>query len=255
MTRSWPRCILISALALAAALAASPVLAQQRNFKRSAVDLPIKPVLARKVGDAVCFSGTFEGLKINVWDYSKAKPMPVPGLFRFGEQVMRSEPYVYVDQRLTAMTLLLSRHGREHEHWDEMHDFRLNIALEGWPTRLQAAGECPLRLTDRPIEGSRDSSEVNTAKLFCGIECDGGLMEVERVARTGDVIFRFDPRSGGLRMSGGCSGRQPYHVGGDAKPYDEELQKARKPISFRLTPMTGEACAAHRKATADGEGE
>lgn len=251
MASSWPRCILIPALGIAVALIVSPVPAQQRNPKGTAVDLLIKPLLARKVGDAVCFSGTFEGLKTNVWDYSRAKPVPVPGLFRFGEQVMRPEPYVYVDQSLTAMTLLLSRDGRAHEHWDEMHDFRLSISLEGWPTRLQAAGECLLRLTDRPIEGSRDSAQVNTTKLICGIECDGGLMEVERVAGTGDVIFRFDPRGGGLRMSGRCSGRQPYHVGGDAKPYDEELQKARKPVSFRLTPVSAEACAAYRKATAD----
>jgi len=200
-------------------------------------------LLAKKVGDAVCFSGTFKNLRVNVWDYAKAKAVPVPGLFRFGEQVMRPEPHVYVDQSLTAMTLLLSRDEREHEHWDEMHVFRLSISLEGWPAPLQAAGECQLRFTNRPIEGSRDSAGVTT-RFSCGIDCDGGLMEIARVAGTGDVMFRFDPRGGGLRMSTGCSGGQSYHVGGDAKPYDNELQIVRKSVSFRLTPTPADACAA-----------
>ena len=112
--------------------------------------------------------------------------------------------------------------------------------MQGWPAALQAAGECPL--------GSRAVDKAERTTLHCGIDCDGGGMEVERVAGTGDVIFRFDAGAGGLRMSGGCSGG-PYHVGGEAKPY--ELRKVREPVSFRLTPMPAQACAALRKMTAE----
>ena len=43
-----------------------------------------------------------------------------------------------------------------------------------------------------------------------------------------DVVFRFNPRSGGLRMSGGCS---PAAIMSAAMPslYDEEERAARKP--------------------------
>lgn len=250
MRKSGSRYVLIPAVCLAVTLAAGYVSAERPAG--AATNTLIKPLLAKKAGEAVCFSGIFDDQKVNVWDYAKAKQVPVPGLFKFGEQVMRPEPFVHVDQPLTAMTLMLQRDGREHEHWDEMHVFRLRISLAGWPTPLRAAGECIMRFTDRPVEGSRDSAAVVTTKFHCGIDCDGGLMEVERVAGTGDLTFRFDQRSGGLRMSAGCSGRQAYHVGGDAKPYDEELRKARKPVAFRLAPLRGKACAAFRKAMVSG---
>jgi hypothetical protein len=94
-----------------------------------------------------------------------------------------------------------------------------------------------MRLTDRPIQGVRDPAEIDTTTLRCGIDCDGGLMEVERVAGSRDVIFRFGAAAGGLRMSRGCSGGGTYHVGGAAKPYDAGSQKEHAPPSFRLRPI------------------
>jgi hypothetical protein len=248
---------LVAPVVYAAVVAyASPVEANRRRQTAPGADTLIKGVLAPKVDDAVCFAGGFEGLAVNVWDYDKAVPEPVPGVFRFGEQATRPRPHVYANQELTRMTLLLYRDDREHESWDEMHDFRMRISLLGWPDQLGAAGECPLRLSDKPIEGSRDLIARNTTTLYCGIDCDGGGMEVERVAGTGEVNFRFNPRGGGLRMSGGCS-HGAYHVGGDARPYDEELRKARTPVTFRLKPMPADACAEFRSATdrKDGGGQ
>jgi hypothetical protein len=236
------------ALMVAAALSVTPAFAEAPQQSSLPPDALIKSVLAKKAGDAVCFAGTFDGQKVNVWDYDKGKPVPVPGVFQFGKQVMRPEPYVYVDQPLTAMTLLVGRDEREHETWDEMHDFTMSISLRGWPDKLQAAGECPFRLTDKPIEGSSDVAARNTTTLYCGIDCDGGGMEVERVAGTSDVVFRFNPQSGGLRMSGGCSPGS-YHVGGDAKPFDEKERAARKPPpDFRLSRIPDAECDAFRKS-------
>ena len=239
----WPFRILASAGVFVAGSAAAS------EAKRTVPpDALIKSVLAPKIGDAVCFAGTFEGQKVNVWDYAKAKPVPVPGVFQFGKQVMRPEPHVYVDQALTAMTLLVGRDEREHETWDEMHDFTMSISLQGWPGTLDASGECPFRLSDKAIEGSSDIVARNTTTLYCGIDRDGGGMEVERVAGTSDVVFRFNPRSGGLRMSGGCSPGS-YHVGGDAKPFDEEERVARKPpLDFRLRRIPDAECDAFRKS-------
>jgi hypothetical protein len=181
--------------------------------------------------------------------------VPVPELFRFGEQVTRPEPLVHVDQELTRMTLLILHDDRElHKEgvtnfFDEMHDFRLRVSLKGWPEPLNAAGECSLLLADKPSDGSPHAFKATTSTLDCGIDCDGGRMSVERVAGMPDVTFRFDRAAGGLRMSGGC-GTGSYHVGGDAKPYDEALQKARKPpVAFRLSPMPQKECAAFRKKT------
>lgn len=205
----------------------------------------IRPLLAAETGGAVCFHGAFTDLKVNVWDYAKAKQVPVPGLFRFGEQVTRPEPLVHEGQEVRSMTLVLEHDGRQHEHWDELHTFRLAVSLAGWPAMLRAGGECLARFTDRAIEGAHDPASVTTTTLRCGIDCDGGLMEVEREPGSDAVVFRFDAH--GLRMTEGCSGRNSYHVGGQAKPYDEGSRNAHKPVSFRLTPMPASACSAARK--------
>lgn len=246
MDIAWFRYLLVSALSLTMALTAAPVAANQRAHVVQTRDQLIKPLLATKVGNAVCFSGTFKGAKVNVWDYSKSKLVPVPGLIQFGEPVMRPEPHVYVGQELRSMVLVLE-HDR-HEDWDEMHDFRLQITLKDWKAPLQAAGECPLRLRTRPNPGDGGPTVVNTTALWCGIDCDGGAIEVERVPGKGDVTFRFDASVGGLRMSQGCSDSEDYRVGGVAKPFEEQPVKAPEPTSYRLSPMPAEACAAYRNA-------
>lgn len=223
--------------ATALALVASTALAH---------DLPdtlIKPLLAQDVDAVTCFAGKFTDKTVNVWDYGRSKMVPVPGLFRSGEQVMRPEPHVDVGQHLTTMTLLLTRDDREHESWDEMHDFRLRISLKGWSKPLESAGECPFRAIAKRLEGSSETIEPNTDALFCGIDCDGGGMSVQRVAGTRDLIFRFTPLTGGLRMSSGCSGGH-YHVGGWARPYDDASRRTHVIAEFRLSPMPAKDCAA-----------
>ena len=203
----------------------------------------IKHLLAKKVGEAVCFTGQSTGLSVNVWDYAKAKQVPVPGLFRFGEPVMRPEPAVYSDQEVTSLTVLLYRDGRQHESYDEMHDFELQVTLKGWQHALSAAGECPWA---GPKKSRLFTDEPHPATLVCGIDCDGGSMRIERVAGTGDVIFRFDAAGGGLRMSSGCSAG-PLHAGGEARPFEPNERLVRKnPAAFRLRSMSKEACAAFR---------
>src|SRR5262249_47623276 len=90
-------------------------------------------------------------LKVNVWDYTKTKTVPVPGLFRFGKQVTRPEPFVHVNQELTRTTLLLLHDDRElskegvTDFFDEMHDFRLRVSLKGH--RMQGRFRSPLHPT------------------------------------------------------------------------------------------------------------
>lgn len=239
------RCVLISLLCL------GPQLARAADDAAPASDPAslIRPLLATRIGRAVCFEGRFEGLKVNLLDYSRTNAAPAPKLVIDGNEVTRPNPYVHADQELTAMTLLVHRDGRVHESWDEMHDFRLAFDLKGWPRTLWSAGECPLRRRDRPIAGSSMVIEANTDTLYCGIDCDGGGMSVERVPGTGEVLFRFATGSGGLRVSNGCGGGEPLHVGGPARVYDEAAPKEFHPVAFRLRPMPAKACRAFRKTS------
>jgi hypothetical protein len=246
-------------LQLLFALAGGIAFAGDDNSLPSSKGGAIKGVLAQSIGDAVCFSGSFRRLKVNVWDYTKTKIVPVPGLFRFGEQVTRPEPFVHVNQKLTRMTLLLLHDERElskegvTDYFDQMHDFCLRISLKGWPNPLNAEGECALLLKDKPTENSLQVWEGTGSTLHCGIDCDGGFMSIERVAGTRDLIFQFGSASGGLRMSNGCS-VGAYHVGGEAKPYREDYRMAQKaPVAFRITPMPQADCAAFRKETDRGD--
>jgi hypothetical protein len=226
--------------------AMEPAAAKESPAANMGPDGMVKDLLAQHVGGAVCFTGSFAGRAVNVWDYSKAKQVPVPGLFQFGKQVTRPEPAVSVNQEVMSLTLLLSRDGRKHESWDEMHDFRLKITLKDWGGALYSAGECPWSAADKPAEGTK----ANTSTLYCGVDCDGGGMEVERVAGTGEVVFRFHASSGGLRMSAGGCGYGQLHLGGEAKPFDAEDRRAEQhPVAFRLTAMPKKACRAFRKAT------
>lgn len=70
-------------------------------------------------------------------------------------------------------------------------------------------------------------------------------------ARGGDVRRDLPLRS---YKRGPAHVGRPYHVDRPAKPHDEALSKAHKPVSFRLTPMPAEACAAYRKATDGPDG-
>jgi hypothetical protein len=246
-------------LQLLFALAGGVAFAGDNSSPPSSKDGAIKGVLAQSIGDAVCFSGSFRRLRVNVWDYTKTKTVPVPGLFRFGQQVTRPEPFVHVNQKLTRMTLLLLHDERElskegiTDYFDEMHDFRLRISLKGWPKPLHAEGECALLLKDKPAGNSSQVWQATGSTLHCGIDCYGGFMSIERVAGTRDLIFRFDSASGGLRMSSRCS-VGAYHVRGEAKPYREDHRKAEKrPAAFRLTPMPQANCAAFRKETDRGD--
>jgi hypothetical protein len=246
-------------LQLLFALAGGVAFAGDDHSPPSSKDGAIKGVLAQSIGDAVCFSGSFRRPKVNVWDYTKTKTVPVPGLFQFGKQVTRPEPFVHVNQKLTRMTLLLLHDERElskegvTDFFDEMHDFSLRISLTGWPKPLTAKGECALLLKDKPAPSSSQVWEATGPTLQCGIDCDGGFMSIERVAGTRDLIFRFDSASGGLRMSSGCS-VGAYHVGGEAKPYRKDDRKAQKPpVAFRLTPMPQADCVVFRKETDRGD--
>ena len=77
--------------------------------RAQAPETGIRPLLADKVGDAVCFEGSFEGLKVDVRNYGRSEMEPVPGLSRFGKQVMRPRPALDKDQELRSMTLVVSR--------------------------------------------------------------------------------------------------------------------------------------------------
>lgn len=206
----------------------------------------IKELLAQRIAENVCFTGRFTGHKVNISDYSKAKTTPVPGLFEFGKQATRTEPAVYAGREITSVTVLLRHTDLQHSTWDEMHAFELKASVKSWRNTLYAAGLCPWRAEDKPIE---DASAASTTSLGCYIDCDGGGMEIERVGGSRDVILRFLTASGGMRMSSGCSSEEgQLYVGGEAKPFDPTDRRVEANLTaFRLKPMPERACAAFAK--------
>lgn len=201
--------------------------------------LHIHDLLPREADETICFTGSFKGHKVNVWDFSKAKQVPVPGLFEFGKQVTRTEPAISTGQEVSSLTVLVRRSSLEQKPGDELHGFRLKVTLKSRREPLYSAGECLWKALDG---NNRDAQTVNPAVLNCYIECDGGGMQLERVGSGTDVLFRFMKEAGGLRMSGGCS-KGDYHLGGEAKPYEANAQaESESPTEFRLTQTSKTAC-------------
>ncbi len=210
----------------------------------------IKGLLAGEVGEAVCFSGEFTGHRINVRDYLEAKQAPAAGPLQFAGQVTRPEQAIRASQDVRSITLLIERLDTEDVSLDEMHGFRLQVSMSGWRGPLYAAGACPWRAADKPIRWLNAVAAGNTSTLYCGMDCDGGGIEVERAAGSRDVILRFEAAAGGLRMSGSYSDEAHYYLGGSSGPFGEaEFVAERAPVEFRLSPMPDGQCEAFRRVT------
>jgi hypothetical protein len=207
----------------------------------------IKDVLAPNVNGAVCFSGQFTGHKVHVHDYLKVKYVPEPAVVENGKQVMRPVPAVYLNQDVRALTLLLNRAEYESRTADELHNFGLKVSMRGWRGPLYASGDCFWRASDKPLQAPGAVAPASSSTLSCAVHCDGGSIEVQRIAGSREIIFRF--QEGGLRMSGSWDSEGDYHVGAPAKPGDDVEPDAKEsPVQFRLAPMPAKQCEAFRKA-------
>ena len=186
----------------------------------------IAPLLPVGEHQSACFRGDFEGLRMNVEDWSKARLEPTTKLSPDGQPYMRPVPPVLKDQAIRSFTLQLV-HDTRTADYDWIYNFRLLAQVEGVGTMF-AAGECPWYAKDKVWNNSQITG--NTTDLFCYIDCDGGGFDVERVAGAPALTITFDPRIG-LKMKGGCGGG-----------WLDRIKPATSGIFFRLQTASTKTC-------------
>lgn len=192
-----------------------------------------------RVGAAMCMEGRFQGKAVDVEDWGKTTSEPVPGLVQFGKQVTRPVPEIRPDQTVTDVRLRLVQERPTFSGEDRHYGFQLLLRLAGWPEPLLAAGDCSY--TSHHRKGDTDASEPTTTTLHCGIDCDGGGIEVARAGVSRQLDFAFSEF--GLRMSGGCShGHYRIETIRRDKVTGDPLPGQSPPV-FRLTRVPLKTCA------------
>lgn len=199
-------------------------------------DWQIRHLLPMAEPDYVCFAGTFSKRSLDLEDWGRAKLEPMDKLAPDGKPYMRNVPARENNVGVTAFALRLDYDERKADY-DWIYNFRLHASMDKIG-ELHAVGECPWYergLFDK--EGW--TVRAPTSTLYCGIDCDGGMMSVSRIPGTRAVHLVFD-RQIGLRMKKGCGGGgSTYRV--HANDTGEE---------FRLEPAPKSACA-HMRMGAD----
>jgi len=166
---------------------------------------------AWRQGASACYQGAFNAATIEVEDWRHTRPLAVPGLVRDGEQVMRLQPEILRDRSVRRVTLQLTYDNHQASDHERAFGFGIAIELEGWEEPLFATGDCPYRDVPRMHDGY--DVPATTTTLYCGIDCDGGGMAVDRVAGSRDVAVVFEGGPTGMRMSAGCT-EGHFRVGG-----------------------------------------
>jgi hypothetical protein len=219
------RAVLISGAAAAAAAGFLAVWGLQRVglaglYAAARPNALIAPLLPHARGETACFAGTFSGQSMDVEDWSKARLVPLDRLSPDGKPYMRNEPPVLKGRQIKSFTLQLLYDDRKSDY-DWIYNFRLVAHIEDIG-ETYAAGECPW-FAGGTAAGRQ--YRLNVTELVCGIDCDGGGFELERVAGTDALAMQFDPRIG-LRMKGGCGGGGAYSLRAAGKPAVFRLEKA-----------------------------
>ena len=246
MDRISGRCTATCGLALGASLLVLVSVPAEEAPPAAGRDRLIADVLPpHRVGAAMCLEGSFTGKAVDVEDWNKTTGEPVPGSFQFGKQVMRPVPERRPDQSVSLVQLHLVQEKPVTDGEDRHYGFRLLVQLEGWGEPLLAAGDCTYRSRAREMDYSW-KLDATTTTLYCGIDCDGGGMQVARAGDSRELEFEFGET--GLRMSGGCS-RGNFRVGGvrrDRSTGRPEPGQAPQP-TFRLHRVAGKSCVARAK--------
>ncbi len=132
------------------------------------------------------------------------------------------------DIPVSAMTLRLDYDARKSDY-DWIYNFTLRA--DTGKGRLTARGECPWYENEH-IATRFGAIPFGTFTLACGIDCDGGLIDVSRATGTSDVTVDFGRRIG-LTMKKGCGGE-----GGRLRVYANARGQ-----SLRLAPASPGSCS------------
>jgi len=109
---------------------------------------------------------------------------------------MRKHP----SQKVTAMQFQIRyhRHDPDKQNPEGQRNYYFGMAakVRGQTKTLHASGECT-------------SSQ---GKIYCGIDCDGGGVLIERHVREGGLTVKFEDSRAYLRMTLGCGGEEGRSV-------------------------------------------
>lgn len=191
-----------------------------------------------RIGAAICLEGSFTGKALDVDDWHR----PIRGT-RPVEDVngLPSLPAQLRNQPVRRVQLYLKQLKSEFIGDDRLYEFKVLVEVDGTMKPMVGAGDCSYRGRRRAMDESW-TLEATTTAMRCGIDCDGGGMELARVPGSGEIDLTFGET--GIRMSGGCSGAN-FRVGAlrrDAAT-GEPLAEQPQPTSFRLHRTSANSCS------------
>jgi len=125
-------------------------------------------------------------------------------------------------QKVTALLFQIRyhRHDPEPEHPEGQRNYYFGMAakLKGQKKTLYASGECT----------------AGAKGIRCGVECDGGGVDLQHDARTGALTVSFEDRHSYLRMSVGCGEDKTVDLKPGADDRVFQLRKASLPTCRAL---------------------
>jgi hypothetical protein len=159
--------------------------------------ISVKTLLPTAPGRAACFAGTFDHLPLDSVDW-----LPPAS----GDGPRRA---VYSAHRVQEFTLELTYartpavpDNKDYPGYDRRYDFLLSAKLADRGP-LYAAGACGWLGHDFVSADGKLKMEHTTRQLYCGIECDGGGMTLERIESKDSLILRIEANHH-LRMTPPC---------------------------------------------------
>jgi hypothetical protein len=157
----------------------------------------INALIPQQPGKAACFAGSFDNL-----------PLDSVHLVSSAEGNGPHTP-VYTGHRVRALALELQYEqtpaladGKDYPGYDRRYDFLLSAQLADRGP-LYAAGECRWLGHDFVSADGKLKIERTGRELFCGIDCDGGGMTLERIEGKDALILRIEANHE-LRMTPPC---------------------------------------------------
>ena len=187
MSGAWCVLALASSIFLAAALARADQAATSINT-----------LLPQQPGKTACFAGRFGDLPLDSVEYLP----PATGNGAYSARYKRHRVKGLVLQLEYERTPPLPD-SKNYAGYDRRYDFLLSARLAERKGLLYAAGECRWLGHDfQSADGALKIGHTDTA-LYCGIDCDGGGMTLERIKDKDALRLRIEAKHE-LRMTRPC---------------------------------------------------
>ncbi len=160
----------------------------------------INGIIPQQPGKTACFAGSFDNIRLDSVEW-------IPPTSGQGPSTA-----VYHEHRPNAFVLQLEYErarpladAKDYPGYDRRYEFLLLARLRDRRGPLYAAGECRWLNHDFVSADGKLRIDHNTTQLYCGIECDGGGMALERINDKDALVLRIAANHE-LRMTPPCGG-------------------------------------------------